>query len=70
MALGVCGFRRWLAHLELPVIAGLALEIALGGAIYVLFLLVVFRPRVLRYVNFIRELQRYNFKSAGPVSRD
>jgi len=57
MALGVDGFRLWLAHLALPVIAGLALEITLGGTIYVLFLLVVFRPRVLRYVNFIRELR-------------
>lgn len=57
MALAVYSFRLWLAHRALPVIAGLGLEIALGGAIYVLFLLVVFRPKVLRYVNFIHELR-------------
>jgi O-antigen/teichoic acid export membrane protein len=65
MALGLYGFRLWLAHLALPVIAGLALEVALGGAIYALFLLIVFRARLLRYVNFIRELRSRKDVPAG-----
>jgi O-antigen/teichoic acid export membrane protein len=57
MALGLYGVRHWAARLTLPVAASLALQIAVGCAIYALFLFVVFRAKVFRYINFVRDMR-------------
>jgi hypothetical protein len=50
--------RRWLAVEQWPVLASLALQVTIGGAVYAGVLLAFFRSRVLRYVNFLRGLRQ------------
>lgn len=43
---------------SLPLQASLAIQVALGGAVYVGFIMCFFRARALRYVNFLWSLKR------------
>lgn len=57
MAVAVSALRAWLATAQWSAWASLLLQVTIGGAIYGGVLLIFFRERVLRYVNFMSGLR-------------
>jgi len=57
MVAGIWGLQHWLASMHWYDAVKLTVEIVGGGAVYVLLLLLLFRHKLLRYVNFIRDLR-------------
>ena len=58
MCAALLGLRSWHGADMWPLAARLALQISASGAVYGATLLLFFRPRISRYVNFIANLRR------------
>ena len=54
----VFALRSWLAAEQWPAVASLLLQVTVGAVAYAGVLLMFFRQRVLRYVNFLRGLRQ------------
>lgn len=60
MCLSVLAFRQWLLPAAWSPRLALAVQVAVGGAVYSAVLLGFFRERVLRYVRFLRDMRNRN----------
>jgi hypothetical protein len=65
MCLALFGISGRLFSTAWPVQLRLALQVAAGGVVYVVFILTLFRGRVVRYTNFLSNLRK---KREIPVS--
>ena len=57
MAIGLLTLRAWLPYGTWPAVVSVVAQVAAGGVIFGLVLLVFFRQRLSRYVRFLRELR-------------
>ena len=68
MALGLYGIQLWLAGRAWPAPVNLAIEVLAGGAIYALLLGTLFRRKLLRYIDFFRELRSRKATSSAAAA--
>ncbi len=68
MCVAVLAARQWLLPPSWSPKLALAAQVGIGGAVYSIVLLSAFRPRILRYVRFVKDLRGKKANSSAAVA--